>query len=71
MSVRDHRDLISWQRAMDLVAVCYKLTERLPNQERYGLANLLRRAAVSLPANITEGRRRRSTAEFLRSRRCE
>jgi four helix bundle protein len=63
--VRNYRDLIAWQKAMDLVTVVYKLTGGFPKEELYGLAWQLRRAAVSIPSNIAEGQGRASTREFL------
>ncbi len=52
--VTSYRDLIVWTRAMDLVEACYKLTKLLPQSEIYGLSSQIRRAAVSIPANIAE-----------------
>ena len=63
--VTSYRDLIVWTRAMDLVEVCYKLTELLPQSEIYGLSSQIRRAAVSIPANIAEGHGRRNLGEYL------
>lgn len=50
---------------MDLVEDCYRLTRRFPDNEVYGLSNQLQRSAVSIPANIAEGRERGRTKEFL------
>lgn len=50
---------------MDLVVTCYELTKDFPKSEIYGLTNQLRRAAVSIPANIAEGRERQHDKEFL------
>ena len=50
-----YRDLLVWRRPMDLVEACYKLTKQLPQSEIYGLSSQIRRAAVSIPANIAEG----------------
>lgn len=63
--VRTYRDLLVWQRAMDLVVLAYQLGKRLPKEELYGLVSQIRRAATSVPANIAEGQGRRHTAEFL------
>ena len=65
MSVRSYRDLKVWQRAMDLVPAVYKVVQRLPKEERYELGSQLRRAVVSVPANIAEGHARQSTKEYL------
>ncbi|MGD9854032.1 MAG: four helix bundle protein [Planctomycetaceae bacterium] len=65
MRVDSHRDLLVWQKAMTLVTSCYQLTSRFPTAERYGLSSQLQRAAVSVPANIAEGRGRSSTKAYL------
>ena len=61
----DFTELIAWQRAMDLAAAVYEASRALPVEERYGLTAQMRRAAVSIPANIAEGQRRRTCGEFL------
>ncbi|WP_052464533.1 four helix bundle protein [Geoalkalibacter subterraneus] len=66
MSVQSYKDLIVWQKAMDLVAMIYQVTRAFPKEELYGLTNQLRRAAVSIPSNIAEGHARSSTQEFHR-----
>jgi len=65
MTVRSYRDLIVWQKAMDLVVQCYNLTKNFPNSELYGLTSQLRRAAVSIPSNIAEGHGRSSTKAYV------
>ncbi len=65
MSFKSYRDLEVWQKAMDLVVLCYQITQRFPKSEIYGLASQLQRSAVSIPANIAEGRERRHSKEFL------
>jgi four helix bundle protein len=65
-AISHYRQLIGWQRAVDLVLACYQLADRLPVTERYGLAAQLRRAAVSVPANIAEGHGRGSAADYAR-----
>ena len=62
--VRQYKDLVAWQRAMDLVAAIYRLTASLPDAEKYGLVSQLRRAAVSVPSNMAEGQGRVSPGEF-------
>ena len=63
--VKGYSDLFVWERAMDLVAEAYRLTEAFPAQEKYGLAQQLRRAAVSVPSNIAEGHGRDHLGEYL------
>src|SRR5262249_3823706 len=65
MAVRNYRDLIAWQKAMDLVEVVYGLSTSFPREELYGLTSQIRRAAVSVPSNIAEGQGRWTTGEFL------
>jgi four helix bundle protein len=62
---KSYKDLIVWQRAMDLVVEVYSLTKLLPREELYGLTNQLRRAAVSIPSNIAEGNSRNTTREYV------
>lgn len=59
-----YKDLIVWQKAMDLVTAVYELTEKYPKSELYGLTSQIRRSAVSIPSNIAEGRRRGSQKDF-------
>jgi four helix bundle protein len=61
---QDFHDLIVWQRAIDLTVVIYKLTQKFPREETFGLVSQLRRAAVSVASNIAEGRGRLNPAEF-------
>jgi four helix bundle protein len=63
--VQSYRDLKVWQRAIDLVTAIYPLLKSLPKEETYALASQIRRAAVSIPANIAEGQARQHTKEFL------
>jgi len=65
MNFRSYQDLEVWQKAMDLVVDCYQLARIFPKSEIYGLTSQLQRAAVSVPANIAEGRSRHHTREFL------
>lgn len=64
MVVTHYKDLIVWQKAMDLVCLIYEITKAFPKEELYGLTSQIRRAAVSVPSNIAEGQGRKSTAEF-------
>ncbi len=66
MLVKSYRDLLVWQRAVDLVVRCYELTKQFPKSETYGLAGQIQRAAVSLPANIAEGHGREHIGDYLR-----
>lgn len=59
-----YRDLIVWQKSMELVERVYRMTRAFPAEELYGLSSQVRRAAVSIPSNIAEGQARKSTAEF-------
>ena len=63
--VKDYRDLIVWQKAMDLVETVYRTTAAFPKEELYGLTSQLRRAAVSIPSNIAEGNGRNTTRDYL------
>jgi len=58
------RELIAWQKAMDLVTQIYAVTQGFPSDERYGLTSQMRRCSVSIPSNIAEGQARNSTGEF-------
>lgn len=60
-----YRDLFVWQRAMALAENAYDLAKSMPSAERFGLTSQLLRAAVSVPANIAEGRSRTGRREFL------
>jgi len=63
--VRNYKDLIVWQKAMDLVFDVYRVTAAFPREEVYGLTNQLRRSAVSVPSNIAEGHGRATKGEFI------
>jgi four helix bundle protein len=63
--IRSHRDLIVWQKAMDLVVNVYGATGSFPKAEAYGLTSQIRRAVTSIPANIAEGQGRRLSKEFV------
>ena len=62
--MRPHHKLDAWKQAINLVVDVYKATESFPKEERYGLTSQIRRAAVSIPANIAEGAGRYSNREF-------
>jgi four helix bundle protein len=60
-----HRDSPAWQKGMQLTAEIYRLTKNFPSDERFGLTNQLRRAAVSVPSNIAEGKGRLTRGEMI------
>jgi four helix bundle protein len=65
VSIASYRDLRVWKESLDLAVECCRLANKLPFSESYGLALQIRRAAVSVPANIAEGHGRRHLAEYL------
>jgi four helix bundle protein len=66
MAVRSYKDLIAWQKAMELAATVYQLTANFPKAEMYCLTSQIRRAAVSIPSNLAEGQGRGATIDFVR-----
>jgi len=64
VKTKSFKDLIVWQKAYRLVLEVYKITKDFPKSETYGLAQQMRRAAVSLPSNIAEGYGRRHKTEY-------
>jgi len=64
--MRSYRDLLVWQRALQMAESAYMFAALLPRDERFGLVSQIQRAAVSVSANIAEGHERRSTREYLR-----
>jgi four helix bundle protein len=64
--MQGHKELIVWQKAMDLVVAIYKITQSFPKTEVYGLASQMPRAAVSVPSNIAEGRGLKQTQAYAR-----
>src|SRR5262245_3618122 len=65
-AIQTFRDLIAWQKAMNLAKEIYRLTKAMPASEQFGLTNQMRRAAVSIPSNIAEGYARQSTRDYLK-----
>lgn len=63
--LQSYRELLVWQKAMELALLVYRLTEGFPRREVYGLAAQIRRAGVSVPSNIAEGYGRGSRKEYL------
>jgi four helix bundle protein len=66
MKPKTHKNLDVWQRSVLFVTAVYKLTQKFPQSEQYGLTSQIRRAAVSIPSNIAEGAARRTKPEFRR-----
>lgn len=66
MALKSYRDLLVWQKAMDLVVESYEVAALFPKTELYGLKSQLERAAVSVPANIAEGHGREHLGDYLR-----
>lgn len=64
--MQDYHDLLVWKRAREFVILVYKITKSFPIDELYGLTSQLRRAAVSVLANIVEGRGKSTNRDFLR-----
>jgi four helix bundle protein len=62
--VQSYRDLVAWNKAMELVTEVYRATQKLPKEELFGLMSQIRRAAISIPSNIAEGKGRLSKGEF-------
>ena len=63
---KSFKDLIVWQKSMELAASVYALVKFLPKEETYALSDQIRRAAVSIPSNIAEGNGRASRTDYLR-----
>ncbi len=72
-----YKELVAWQRAVELTVAIYKLTTSFPTDERFGLTNQLRRASVSIASNIAEGYGRSTKGEYVlflghaRGSKCE
>ncbi|HLK55812.1 MAG TPA: four helix bundle protein [Chthonomonadaceae bacterium] len=62
--IESHRDLIVWQKSIDMAVQVYRLTEKFPSHEKFGLTSQLTRAAASVAANIAEGNARGSTKDY-------
>jgi four helix bundle protein len=63
-SIKSHRDLVVWQKSMDLAVAAYRLTDTFAVHERYGLTSQIRRSCASIPANIAEGYGRESAGAY-------
>ncbi|MFV0554297.1 MAG: four helix bundle protein [Mangrovibacterium sp.] len=64
--IKDYKELIVWQKAMDATVEIYRLVKLLPKEETYALSDQMRRAAVSIPSNIAEGQSRNSSKDYAR-----
>jgi four helix bundle protein len=64
--MKTYKDLIVWQKGIELVILIYKLLEKFPKEETFGLCSQIKRSAVSIPSNIAEGKMRNSDNEFRR-----
>ena len=62
--IHSYKDLVVWQKSMELVVAIYDVTDNFPKTEIYGLTSQMRRSAVSIPSNIAEGRRRGSKKDY-------
>ncbi len=62
--ITSYKDLIVWQKSMDLVTLIYKITDKFPKTEIYGLTSQMRRCAVSIPSNIAEGSARKTRRDY-------
>jgi four helix bundle protein len=64
--IQSYRDLIVWQKSMDLAEMVYLKSQNFPADERFGLTSQIRRSSTSIPSNIAEGYGRRSTGDYKR-----
>ena len=62
---QSYRDLVVWQKGIELAKLLYPLSAKFPAEEKFGLISQIRRAAVSIPSNIAEGQARHTTGEFV------
>ena len=65
MAIKSFKELIVWQKSMDLVEQLYNATDEFPKDEIYCLTNQMRRSAISIASNIAEGQARKTTKDFL------
>lgn len=65
MKINSYKDLIVWQRGIELVVEIYELTKKFPRSEEYGLVSQMKRSAVGIPSNIAEGYCRRNLKEYI------
>lgn len=62
--IKSYKDLIVWEKSMDLVTEIYLLTEKFPKSELYGIVSQMRRCAISIPSNIAEGKQRGTRKDY-------
>jgi four helix bundle protein len=67
MNLKSYRDLVAWQKGIDLCELVYRASAAFPSHELYGLTSQIRRAAVSVPSNLAEGAGRITRGEFLQA----
>lgn len=65
IKIQSYKDLIAWQKSMELSVLVYKLTDNFPKSEMFSLVNQIRRATVSIPSNIAEGWARKGLGEYI------
>ena len=65
-SIQSNRDLIVWQKSMDLVTLIYKIAKYFPDEEKFGLSSQIKRSAISIPSNIAEGYGRNYRKDYSR-----
>lgn len=63
--IQNYKDLIVWQKSVDLSVLIYEITEKFPKEEMYGLSSQMRRASISIASNIAEGKQRGTKKDFL------
>lgn len=63
--MRTHKDLTVWQKSMEIVEMVYRITNKLPKSELFGLISQMQRSAISIPSNIAEGAKREHRAEYI------
>src|SRR5438132_310433 len=62
---QNYKDLVVWQKGIELAKIVYRLSAKFPGEEKFGLVSQMRRAAISIPSNIAEGQARHTTGEFI------
>ena len=62
---QNYKDLVVWQKGIELAKAIYQLTSKFPSEEKFGLVSQMRRATVSIPSNIAEGQAGHTTGEFV------